>query len=138
MSDAIIARRVIERLAIIDFNRYINKRSLRIPSGNRGEGSGQGCAPHNERHTVRPAGDSRATCLDRFIEYYRKNFVNNSDQSTHWSWEPVADARLKRARYRSQRTDVNAIRGSPSRQHRLNWHQCRGGRGGTVPPPLPV
>lgn len=27
--------------------------------------------------------ESRTTCLDRFIEYYRRNFTNNPDQSTH-------------------------------------------------------
>jgi len=46
--------------------------------------------------------DSRATCLNRFIEYYRRNFANNPDQSTHDLGNRSADRLSKGTRYRLQ------------------------------------
>ena len=44
--------------------------------------------------------DSWATCLNRFIEYYRRNFANNPDQSTHDLGNRSADRLSKGIRYR--------------------------------------
>lgn len=54
--------------------------------------------------------DSRATCLNRFIEYYRRNFANNPDQSTHDLGNRSADRLSKAARYR---LSIHCDTGSP-------------------------